>query len=45
MGGIEIAIQSYEDLKVFNLAYDTAMEVFWLTKKFPREELYFHPVK
>ena len=25
MGGIEMAIQSYEDLKVFNLAYDTAM--------------------
>ena len=35
-----MAIQSYEDLKVFNLAYDLAMEVFWLTKEFPREELY-----
>ena len=33
-------IQSYEDLKVFNLAYDIAMQVFWLTKEFPREELY-----
>ncbi len=35
-----MAIKSYEDLKFFNLAYDLAMEVFWLTKEFPREELY-----
>ena len=35
-----MAIQSYEDMKVFNLAYDIAMDVFWLTKEFPREELY-----
>jgi len=35
-----MAIQNYEDLKVFNLAYGTAMEIFWATKEFPREELY-----
>lgn len=36
-----MAIKSYEDLKVFNLSYDIAMEVFWFTKEFPREELHF----
>ena len=34
------AIQSYKDLKVFQLAYDLAMEVFWSTKEFPKEETY-----
>ena len=34
------AIQSYKDLKVFQLAYDLAMEVFWATKEFPKEETY-----
>jgi four helix bundle protein len=33
-------IQSYKDLKVFQLSYSLAMEIFWITKKFPREELY-----
>ncbi len=33
-------IQSYKDLKVYQLSYELAMEIFWLTKKFPREELY-----
>ena len=33
-------IQSYKDLKVFQLSYALAMEVFWLSKKFPKEELY-----
>jgi four helix bundle protein len=35
------AIQSYKDLRVFQLAYDLAMEVFWSTKEFPKEETYF----
>lgn len=35
-----MAIQSYKDLKVHQLSTELAMEVFWLTKKFPREELY-----
>ena len=34
------AIQSYKDLKVFQLAYELAMEVFWSTKEFPKEETY-----
>lgn len=34
------AIKSYRDLKVFQLSYSSAMEVFNLTKRFPREELY-----
>ena len=33
-------IQSYKDLQVFRLSYDLAMEVFRLTKKLPKEELY-----
>lgn len=33
-------IQSYNDLKVFQLAYKLAMEIFWLTKEFPKEETY-----
>jgi four helix bundle protein len=33
-------IQSYKDLKVYQLSYKLAMQVFWLTKKFPKEELY-----
>ncbi len=34
------AIKSYRDLKVFQLSHSSAMEVFNLTKRFPREELY-----
>ena len=33
-------IQSYYDLKVYQAAYDLAGEIFWLTKQFPKEELY-----
>ena len=33
-------IQSYRDLKVYRLSYSLAMEVYWLTKGFPRDELY-----
>lgn len=33
-------IQSYKDLKVFQLSYSLAMELFWATKSFPKEELY-----
>ena len=33
-------IRSYKDLQVFGLSYEIAMEVFRLTKKFPKEELY-----
>lgn len=33
-------IRSYKDLKVFQLSYSSAIDVFNLTKRFPREELY-----
>ncbi len=33
-------IQSYKDLRVYQVSYALAMEVFWLTKKFPKDELY-----
>lgn len=33
-------IRSYKDLNVYNLAIDTAMIIFELTKFFPREERY-----
>jgi four helix bundle protein len=35
-----MSIQSYKDLKVHQLSFKLAMDVFWLSKKFPREELY-----
>ncbi len=33
-------IQSYKNLKVYQASYALAMEVFWLTKWFSKEELY-----
>ena len=33
-------IASYKDLRVFNEAFDLAMEIFLLTRKFPVEERY-----
>ena len=33
-------LRGHRDLKVFQLAYQLAMEIFHLTKHFPREELY-----
>lgn len=35
-----MTIRSYKDLRVYQLSYSLAMELFWLTKKFPKEELY-----
>ncbi len=32
--------RGHRDLKVFQLAYQLAMEIFHLTKHFPREEVY-----
>lgn len=34
------AIKSVKDLMVYQLACKLAMEIFELTKKFPREEMY-----
>jgi len=33
-------IKNVRDLKVYRKAFDSAMEIFELTKKFPKEELY-----
>ena len=33
-------LRGHRDLKVFQLAYRLAMEIFHLSKRFPREEVY-----
>ncbi len=33
-------IKSHEDLEVYKMAFDAAMQIFELSKKFPREEKY-----
>ena len=33
-------IQSHEELDVYSLAYDSAMNIFKVTKSFPKEETY-----
>lgn len=33
-------IKSYKDLEVYKLSYRLAMEIFLLTSKFPKEEVY-----
>lgn len=33
-------IRTYKDLDVYKLAYEVAMEIFWLTREFPTEEIY-----
>jgi len=33
-------IKSYKDLDVYNLSYEVAMEIFEMTRNFPKEEQY-----
>jgi four helix bundle protein len=33
-------IKSFRDLRVYNLSFDLAMEIFKITKRFPRDEQY-----
>ena len=33
-------IRTYKELEVFKIAFETAMEIFKLTKRFPKEETY-----
>ena len=33
-------IKSYKDLDVYNLSYKLAMDIFLLTRNFPKEEIY-----
>jgi four helix bundle protein len=35
-----MAIQKCEDLEVYKLSFDLAMEIFKITKSFPKEETY-----
>jgi len=37
---MENKIRNVKDLKVYNLSYQLAMDIFNVTKKFPKEELY-----
>jgi len=33
-------IKTYKDLEVYKRSFNLAMKVFWLTRKFPKEEIY-----
>jgi len=33
-------IRSHKELDTYQLAFDSSMEIFEMTKKFPREEMY-----
>ncbi len=33
-------IQSYNDLEVYKRSFQLAMDIFWMTKNFPKEEIY-----
>lgn len=33
-------IQSYKDLEVYKRSFKMAMDIFWMTRKFPKEEVY-----
>ena len=33
-------IKSYKDLEVHKESFKLAMEIFWITRKFPKEEMY-----
>ncbi len=33
-------IRSYKDLEIYNRSYKLASDIFWLTRKFPKEEVY-----
>ncbi|MFC1525072.1 four helix bundle protein [Planctomycetota bacterium] len=35
-----MAIKTYKDLEVYSMAYQLAMDIFKLTRSFPREEKY-----
>lgn len=33
-------IQSYKDLEVYKRSFKIAMDIFWMTRQFPKEEVY-----
>jgi len=46
-GRMEIMLHGHKDLKVYQLAYNLAMEIFHASKAFPKEEKYSltHPLQ
>ncbi len=38
-------IRSHNELDTYKLSFSLAMQIFELTKTFPKEEKYFYPVK
>jgi hypothetical protein len=39
-GNRKMKIRSHRDLDVYNMAFEAAMEIFHLTRNFPKEEKY-----
>ena len=33
-------IKSYKDLEIYKRSFQIAMDIFWLTREFPKEEMY-----
>jgi len=33
-------LEHFRDLEVYQFAFSSAMELFWITKNFPKEEIY-----
>lgn len=33
-------IKSYKDLELYKRSFKMAMDIFWITRKFPKEEIY-----
>ncbi len=38
-------IRTHNELDVYKIAFESAMEIFEMTKNFPKEEKYFYPMK
>lgn len=38
-------IKTHKELDVYKLAFESAMDILDISKSFPKEETYFHPVK
>jgi len=38
-------VQYHWDLDVYQMSVETAMRIFEISRAFPKEEIYFYPVK
>ena len=38
-------VQYHWDLDVYQISVETAMRIFEISRAFPKEEIYFYPVK